>query len=101
MKAYATNQNRHAIILAGGDGTRLGLDKTEADTGETFAMDGVKPGPYLVLPLLPPLTVRDAFGFAADSFMDPLSLFVTPLGARLWACRCEQDQRTRTEHETV
>jgi mannose-1-phosphate guanylyltransferase len=23
MKAYATNQNRHAIILAGGDGTRL------------------------------------------------------------------------------
>jgi phospholipid-binding lipoprotein MlaA len=30
---------------------------------------------------LPPLDVRDAFGFAADSFMDPLSWFVTPLGA--------------------
>jgi phospholipid-binding lipoprotein MlaA len=61
--------------------SRLGLDKTDADTGETFAVYGVKPGPYLVLPLLPPLTVRDAFGFAADSFMDPLSWFVTPLGA--------------------
>jgi len=33
------------------------------------------------LPLLPPLDVRDAFGFAADSFMDPLSWFVTPIAA--------------------
>jgi phospholipid-binding lipoprotein MlaA len=61
--------------------SRLGLDKSEADTGETFALYGVKPGPYLVLPLLPPLDVRDAFGFAADSFMDPLSWFITPIGA--------------------
>jgi len=61
--------------------SRLGLEKSDADTGETFAVYGVKPGPYLVLPLLPPLTVRDTFGFAADSFMDPLSWFVTPIGA--------------------
>jgi phospholipid-binding lipoprotein MlaA len=61
--------------------SRLGLEKSDADSGETFAVYGVKPGPYLVLPLLPPLDVRDAFGFAADSFMDPLSWFVTPLGA--------------------
>ena len=61
--------------------SRIGLEKSDADTGETFAVYGVKPGPYLVLPLLPPLDVRDAFGFAADSFMDPLSWFVTPLGA--------------------
>ncbi len=61
--------------------SRLGLDKSDADSGQTFAVYGAKPGPYLVLPLLPPLTVRDAFGFAADSFMDPLSWFVTPIGA--------------------
>jgi phospholipid-binding lipoprotein MlaA len=61
--------------------SRLGLEKSEADTGETFAVYGVKPGPYLVLPLLPPLDVRDTFGFAADSFMDPLSWFVTPIAA--------------------
>jgi phospholipid-binding lipoprotein MlaA len=60
--------------------SRLGLDKSDADTGQTFGVFGVKAGPYLVLPLLPPLTVRDAFGYAADSFMDPLSWFVTPLG---------------------
>jgi len=61
--------------------SRLGLEKTDADSGETFALYGAKPGPYLVLPLLPPLDVRDAFGFAADSFMDPLSWFITPIGA--------------------
>jgi phospholipid-binding lipoprotein MlaA len=59
----------------------VGLEKSDADTGETFALYGVGTGPYLVLPLLPPLDVRDAFGFAADSFMDPLSWFVTPIGA--------------------
>ena len=33
MKAYATNQNRHAIILAGGDGTRLS-EVTRRITGD-------------------------------------------------------------------
>ncbi len=61
--------------------SRVGLEKSDADSGETFALYGGEPGPYLVLPLLPPLDVRDAFGFAADSFMDPLSWFVTPLAA--------------------
>ena len=61
--------------------SRIGLEKSDADSGQTFAVYGAKPGPYLVLPLLPPLDVRDAVGFAADSFMDPLSWFITPLGA--------------------
>jgi phospholipid-binding lipoprotein MlaA len=61
--------------------SRMGLEKSDADTGQTLAVYGITPGPYLVLPLLPPLTVRDAFGYAADSFMDPLSYFVTPLAA--------------------
>ena len=33
MKVYATNQNRHAIILAGGDGTRLS-ELTRRITGD-------------------------------------------------------------------
>ena len=57
----------------------VGIDKSDADTGQTLGVYGVKPGPYLVLPVLQPLTVRDAIGYAADSFMDPLSWFVTPL----------------------
>jgi phospholipid-binding lipoprotein MlaA len=60
--------------------SRLGIDKSDADTGQTFGAYGIGPGPYLVLPLMSPLDLRDAFGFAADSFMDPLSLVVTPIG---------------------
>jgi phospholipid-binding lipoprotein MlaA len=59
----------------------VGLPKiTDEDTGQTLGHYGVRPGPYLVLPFLPPLTVRDAFGFAADSTMSPLS-YVTPFEA--------------------
>ena len=61
--------------------SHLGLKKNQADSGETLALYGVRPGPYLVLPLLQPLTVRDAVGYAADSLMDPLSWFITPIGA--------------------
>lgn len=60
--------------------SRVGLPKSDADSGETLALYDIPPGPYLVLPLLPPLTVRDAIGYGADSLMDPLSYFVTPLG---------------------
>lgn len=55
----------------------LGLPKvSDQDTGLTLGHYGVGPGPYLILPFLPPLTVRDAFGFAADGAMAPLSYFV-------------------------
>jgi phospholipid-binding lipoprotein MlaA len=59
--------------------SHLGLKKSDADTGQTLGVYGLKSGPYLVLPVLQPLTVRDAVGYAADSFMDPLSLFLTPI----------------------
>jgi phospholipid-binding lipoprotein MlaA len=58
--------------------TRVGLQRTDADTGQTLGVYGAGPGPYLVVPLLPPLTVRDGIGYAVDSLLDPLSWFVTP-----------------------
>ena len=33
-------------------------------------------GPYLVLPFLPPLTVRDFFGFIVDKAMFPFNYFL-------------------------
>ena len=33
-------------------------------------------GPYLVLPFLPPLTVRDFFGFIVDDAMFPFNYFL-------------------------
>jgi phospholipid-binding lipoprotein MlaA len=55
------------------------LERSDRDTGQTLGKYGIAPGPYLVLPFLPPLTVRDLFGFVADEAMFPLDRFI-PLG---------------------
>jgi phospholipid-binding lipoprotein MlaA len=60
--------------------TELGVPRSDEDTGQTLGYYGVGPGPYLVLPFLPPLTVRDGFGFAADGAMQPIS-YVAPFAA--------------------
>lgn len=46
------------------------------DAGQTLAAYGVASGPYLVLPILPPMTVRDAVGIAGDIFMNPVNYFI-------------------------
>ena len=60
---------------------RAGLEKHDADTGQTLGVYGIGPGPYLVVPLLPPLTVRDAVGYGVDSLLDPLGYFVPLLAS--------------------
>jgi phospholipid-binding lipoprotein MlaA len=52
------------------------LDKSDADTGQTLALYGLGGGPYLVLPTMPPLTLRDAVGRTADGMLDPLGYFL-------------------------
>lgn len=59
--------------------TRVGLPRSDADAGQTLGVYGIGTGPYLVMPLLPPLTVRDGIGYAVDSLLDPLSYFITPV----------------------
>jgi phospholipid-binding lipoprotein MlaA len=54
----------------------FGMVTPDEDTGQTLGAYGIKPGPYLVLPLLPPLTLRDAFGYAGDYLLDPINYFV-------------------------
>jgi len=55
----------------------FGLDKTKVDFGQTLGKWGMGPGPYVIVPFMPPLTVRDGIGSAADGAMDPLS-YVLP-----------------------
>ncbi len=55
----------------------FGIEKSREDFGQTLGVWGAKPGPFLVLPLLPPLTVRDAVGFVVDGAMNPLN-YVLP-----------------------
>jgi len=54
----------------------FGIEQSDEDTGQTFGVWGVGPGPYLVLPFLPPLTVRDGIGFAFDAAMTPYTYFI-------------------------
>lgn len=51
----------------------MDLPKHNEDFGQTLAVWGIDSGPYLVLPLLGPLTVRDTAGLAVDwSYFDPI-----------------------------
>lgn len=53
--------------------TPMGLPKHEEDFGQTLAVWGAKSGPYFVLPLLGPSTVRDALAKPVDIYADPLT----------------------------
>lgn len=55
-------------------GDVLGMEKHDEDFGQTLAYWGVAPGPYVVLPLLGPSTVRESFGLAANLILNPLKL---------------------------
>lgn len=45
----------------------IGLMKHDEDLGQTLGYWGVGAGPYVMLPILGPSNVRDAFGLAGDS----------------------------------
>ena len=54
-----------------------GIQKSREDFGQTLGFWGAPPGPYLVLPFMEPLTVRDGIGKGVDGLLDPLS-YVLP-----------------------
>lgn len=57
--------------------------REEADFGQTLGVYGIGAGPYLVLPLLGPSTVRDATGIAVDSFILDPTIYLTDTSWRL------------------
>ncbi len=57
----------------------LDLKTPEEDTGQTLGFYGVKPGPYVVLPLLPPFNLRDLVGFVGDIALNPINWLVAPI----------------------
>jgi phospholipid-binding lipoprotein MlaA len=63
--------------------TEFGLQPQRADFGQTLGSWGAPPGPYLILPLFPPSTVRDAIGTAVDGFLDPFSWIIPFIWERL------------------
>jgi phospholipid-binding lipoprotein MlaA len=51
-----------------------GMVKHDEDFGQTFATWGVKSGPYLVVPLRGPATVRHASGMVLDALTNPIGM---------------------------
>ncbi len=75
--------------------TEAGLQRHREDFGQTLGFWGVPSGPYLVLPLLGPSSVRDASGFMVDRRAD-LVRAVDPEDARngLYALRIVDTRAT-------
>lgn len=75
--------------------TPMGLEKHTEDFGQTLGWWGFQPGPYLVLPLLGPSTLRDAPARAVDpswyysDYVDPEGLW--------WGLRGLDIVRTRAD----
>jgi len=66
--------------------SEFGLEKHREDFGQTLGRWGVPPGPYLVLPLLGPSSVRDGLGLVVD-YRSDLTLYLTEDSATRVAAR--------------
>jgi phospholipid-binding lipoprotein MlaA len=80
MEHAETTGSRFLINSAIGFGmfdpaTGMGLKHRDEDFGQTMAVWGAPSGPYLVLPLFGPATVRSAAGRGVDFFLDPFVYF--------------------------
>ncbi|HEY5800347.1 MAG TPA: VacJ family lipoprotein [Burkholderiaceae bacterium] len=62
-------------------GSEAGLPKHSEDFGQTLGKWGVKPGPYVVLPVFGPSTLRDTAVMPLDMAADPWT-HVTPNSSR-------------------
>ncbi len=60
-----------------------GIRPSNEDFGQTLGTWGAGPGPYLVLPVLAPTTVRDGVGMGVDLAIDPIGYFIPFLPTRL------------------
>jgi len=53
-----------------------GMEYQSEDFGQTLAVWGVGNGPYLVLPIFGPSTMRDGTGLMVDSVLDPVRIYM-------------------------
>lgn len=60
--------------------SRAGITPAEEDLGQTFAAWGMNGGPYVMLPLFGPSTLRDGIGLGIAQFADPYAACKTYCG---------------------
>ena len=61
--------------------SEAGIEKHQEDFGQTLGWYGMADGPYIMLPLFGPSSVRDTIGFGVDWVTDPVN-YVDPGGVR-------------------
>lgn len=61
--------------------SEMGLGRHNEDFGQTLAVWGVKPGPFIMLPILGPSSLRDTSGLVLDTFVYP-TRFITKTSTR-------------------
>lgn len=54
--------------------SRMGLDRSDEDLGQTLGSWGVTSGPFVMVPFLGPRTLRDALAYYPNSLIDPTEL---------------------------
>lgn len=64
----------------GDPATKMGLKAAPEDFGQTLAVWGVNGGPYLVLPILGPSTLRDGVGMGVAQLADPYRICLRECG---------------------
>ena len=57
-------------------GKKFGIEAHENDFGQTLAVWGLPPGPFLMLPVLGPSDMRGTTGMAVEYFADPVDIGV-------------------------
>lgn len=67
--------------------TKMGVQPAPEDLGQTFAVWGFNGGPYLVLPLLGPTTMRDGVGSGIAAYADPVNVAVRESDWGKWGKR--------------
>lgn len=77
MARFITNTTIGFIGVGDIASASLDIPHHDEDMGQTLAVWGMSEGPYVMLPLLGPSSVRDALGRLVDFFLDPVSLVVT------------------------
>lgn len=61
-----------------------GLKYEQEDFGQTLGVWGVGHGPYLVVPVLGPSSLRDYAGYFVDSYADPLRWYLFNIDEEEW-----------------
>jgi phospholipid-binding lipoprotein MlaA len=86
--------------------TELGVEASREDFGQTLGVWGAGPGPYLVLPLVGPMNIRDGVGRIVDSplrvwpFFVDLNVRVAEFGLEVVSLRAEHLETIDTLRET-